>query len=327
MSGSAPTRFFYHSFPRRQPRTDEQGIAILRSIIQIGLVLVPEQTTWSELRSDGGYSSPDVVKSIRMCFTELAPWHLRQHATYFGDFALEFDVLTLRQLGALPVIYLPRETGRVGGADAIGAALTARVSQTLRLIDRLMKLKDASSPRRSGDTPPTIVLQWANSPKVSVATHDVANLLKILEAGIEPLEHLNAALRFLGSFFYPTENLRYNDILDYYRQREWRLGPGIVVEHQPWTKPINEEEKMQVMALDAEFFGGELEFRGKKFRRIDLCHVMAKHGSAPIVSLARRIVAPRRVLGRAEELLKGIDNPPQIVALEDFDGDTMEDAS
>ena len=47
-------RYLYHSFPRRGTQDCEKGLAILRSIISDGLLLVPEVTSFE---FGPGYSS------------------------------------------------------------------------------------------------------------------------------------------------------------------------------------------------------------------------------------------------------------------------------
>ena len=106
--GGVAERFFYHSFPRpRQGLSEEdnceKGLRILRSMADIGLLLTPETLEFREFLEDGTLGPKVVAAQRRACFTELAPSELRRHSLEFGPFALELDVMSLRELGAMPV--------------------------------------------------------------------------------------------------------------------------------------------------------------------------------------------------------------------------------
>ncbi len=116
---SPANRYMYHSFPRRAATAEEtghKGLAILQGLVTRGLLLVPEQVTWHEYNTDGTIKNTVGAWQQRACFTELAPAELNEHAATFGAFALEFDIPTLRRLGATPVFYLPQTTGTDGMA-------------------------------------------------------------------------------------------------------------------------------------------------------------------------------------------------------------------
>ena len=99
-----PERYFYHSFPRPREGTDqaERGVAILRSLCQNGLLLVPEKVEWTD-PTPNTEGLPIAAVQKRIAFTELSPVELAAHSDVFGPFALEYDIGTLQAMGALPV--------------------------------------------------------------------------------------------------------------------------------------------------------------------------------------------------------------------------------
>ncbi len=311
----SPERFFYHSFPRRGTDNNAKGISIIRSLVKLGFVLTPEQVEWKERLRGGGFAKPDFVKQIRICFTELSPSELPEHSTRFGKFAFEFDIATLRKLGALPVIYLPTDTGQASGHESAASASIARMSQLTRVLDRLLMLKAFI---RNNPHATNLEIENGEATKVKVPAKAAADILATLEQDVQPLEQLQASLRFLTSYFYPTENLHYNDLLDYYRQREWRLGAGMVTRNLATTRQLNDSEKMSLVAIDREFFEGVLEFRKVKHKRIDLCQMMPEFESESIISLVRRLIVPRCALESAHAVLRTVPRAPEIVALEDL---------
>jgi hypothetical protein len=102
---TAIERKFFHSFPRPRPSDtpetlNARALAILRLVKEIGLIVAPE--------IQGGTHRSIKYDQLRICFTEFHESELRQHAQRFGPFALEFEIGRLRQMGALPVIYMPQ---------------------------------------------------------------------------------------------------------------------------------------------------------------------------------------------------------------------------
>lgn len=121
-------RFFYHSFPRRgklETCEDQiaKGLRILTQISKSGLVLAPEVVQWTQPAQDGSSRKLEQLQK-RICFTELLEEELPAHSCLFGPFAIEFDLVTLRHLGVVPVSYIPQTIGATG-ASATGATLVA----------------------------------------------------------------------------------------------------------------------------------------------------------------------------------------------------------
>lgn len=97
--------FFYHSFPRGKEKDSQQsideGIAILESIRDSGLLLVPQVINWN--RPNRYFQ----IVQNRVCFTHLRPEEVMEHGKRFGYFALEFEADSLRSLGGTPAFYVP----------------------------------------------------------------------------------------------------------------------------------------------------------------------------------------------------------------------------
>ncbi len=69
----------------------------------------------------------------RMCFTELAPEGGAEARGVVRRFCLEYEQLAFRQLGAVPVFYIPTNLDGAGLA-AGGTTLASRVAYTQELI-------------------------------------------------------------------------------------------------------------------------------------------------------------------------------------------------
>lgn len=117
--------YLYHSFPRR---AQQDPLAVMNSIVQHGLLMVLEELdfpTFEDRDFSTGATTTIRLYQVRACFTELPPPenepHPNQydhHAMTFGCCAIEFEVETVRQLGGLPVHYLPVQHA-AGSADDV----------------------------------------------------------------------------------------------------------------------------------------------------------------------------------------------------------------
>ncbi|ENX41755.1 hypothetical protein [Acinetobacter sp. NIPH 2100] len=105
-----PEEFFYHSFPRINTKINEtleqnnlRGIAILNNIIKNGLLLAPEVMHLPfELEK---WQNP--VVQHRCCFTLIKREMLEEHCQVFGRFSIEWNTSILKEIGIMPVMYLP----------------------------------------------------------------------------------------------------------------------------------------------------------------------------------------------------------------------------
>ncbi len=217
-------RFFYHSFPRRGRGTDseiEKGCKILSLICDAGLVLAPEVLAWNYPHADGTPPREAQYIQRRICFTEIPPSELIDHAKEFGSFALEFRVDTLKQMGAMPVFYIPRAMQIDGiGVTSLGSTLVMQSIDAMVLMMRLAGVKknlDDAPYVRHGRFDVTTGFE-----KPRTFNLDVPETRKTLEAlsyALTPFDMLEHALTGLLSCFYPADNLRDNKALAYYRQR------------------------------------------------------------------------------------------------------------
>jgi hypothetical protein len=262
---TVPERYFYHSFPRRGRSTDgelEKGLKILSLICEAGLVLAPEVVKWKTPHADGYPPREQETIQRRVCFTELPPSELVRHAEEFGHFALEFDIETLKRMGAMPVFYIPQSAAGDGdGVASLGSTLVVQSIDAMILAMRVAGVAGvlAEAPEvNEGRFDSTF--GFSNLRTFSL---DVAETRKVLEAftyAITPAGMIEHSLAGLLSCFYPADNLRENKALAYYRQREWRIA---------WNFAIRDEEVMRapsgqlidrLLDIDEAFFGQRFSY-------------------------------------------------------------------
>ncbi|HSW29555.1 MAG TPA: hypothetical protein VLH75_08755 [Longimicrobiales bacterium] len=297
-------RYFYHAFPRRAPPAESspRGLAILSSILQSGLLLTPELIRFRERLRSGGASAEAILQQKRMCFTELCPAEVPLHAATFGPFALEWEIVTFRQMGGCPVFYVPL----VADADdlsGLGATILMRLGDAQTILERLHELAEAV-PRME----PNRLLNVTKNGDVVANTRATAgaaaDLLSFLQQGTQPVTAVLDALRSTLGLFYPTEDLEYTGLLDYYRQREWRLLANVVHMGVPASGELTDGEREELLGIDYDFFARQLHFRLGFARRVDQCQYVRQWRNSPVFSTVRRVVAPRDAVQTATELVR-----------------------
>jgi hypothetical protein len=271
------TSSFYHSFPRKHPNDIGHGLSVLHSILKSGLLLTPEVISWREPGRPRDQAPKISVLQTRICFTELLPRQLAEHSTLFGRFALEFSVESLRELGAIPVFYVPNSAELVKGLDGAGQALVMRVAQIQTLLERFRQMKNQS--------PAKEVLVSASE-------------------GLLSLEELCFSLVALQNLLAPTENLDHTKPLFYYRQREWRIIENFAVNgHWPIRKP-SDQEREALLATDG-FFQKELKFEPARINQvIDGCRFFSDLGGTSVIQRVRRILVPSEALSDASQVVQ-----------------------
>jgi hypothetical protein len=272
-------RYFYHCFPRprRKSIAPVDGIAILKSILANGLLLVPEIVEFGNMQ----------ILQRRICFTELAEDQLPDHASEFGEFALEFEIDTLRELGGMPAIYLPSQTGGTRGLDGIGGILPAMYAQLQNFIREFKRLKHVDA-------------EWGKF------LDDTTTRL-----GLQSVDYLYWVPEVFLNLCMPTENLRYTGELGYYRQREWRLIHNFVHNGEMPAKELSPEQKSELEKVNpffAELVGLRDQARSK---RSMFCLYFRGLNNELVFSKVRRLHAPQSKLEQVSALLKvsGFDVP------------------
>ncbi len=239
-------RFFYHSFPRSEATSGEysKALAVLESILKNGLLLTPEKWSFRESLVDGGHGPEWGVVQKRICFTELAPTELAEHAKTFGPFALEWDVDSLRRMGATPAFYVPMHAPQ-GSLEGIGAAMLARLAEVSMVVSLLRQLRDIASGQNPDETI-DIPVDGVGGAKMRATAGACLDIVNALTANTRSVEELEAALQWVPGLLYPIDNpARYPGALRYYSQREWKILGNMRSKRVPVTRAPTPSEKSE----------------------------------------------------------------------------------
>lgn len=316
--------YLYHSFPRRGAGgTNEivKGLSVLQSICDAGLLLVPEQIEWRQPLSDGSDRVFPVLQK-RVCFTDLEPRQLVDHSQVFGHFSLEFDHETVRQMGGVPVFYIP-QSARNSDACALGVGLMAALSDAQTIIRRMSWLQQILN----GDQPVPEVLKvdfgFARSPdarqEFEINSRELRKSIDGISHNVTPLSMLHDNLDAFKNFFYPADDIVRSAPLSYYSQREWRIACEISVENTPLTRALSEEERRGLISIDTGFFSRLIRTDVSEHTLLDLSLVHSGlRGRSPI-ELARRVIVPNEALDSARSMLERFEFAPKVICLDEFD--------
>ena len=307
-------RFLYHSFPRLHAGEREEilvprGLAILSSLAATGFVFAPEIVTWRQKLADGSRALQ--FRQKRICFTELDPDDLPEHARFFGPFSLEFDIEVLRHLGALPVAYIPQTIEGANSASGVGATLVVQMFDAKSLLERLQFVKNAIAGDPNEQQITLSNEDWktgTSDSEYKLPTKVLSDFINWLGYKNAPLPVLSNALHGMLSRMYPTDNERTDTALAYYQQREWRLIDDVAVGGVRQVRPLKADEKERLLAADKQFWekGLVLERYGQsdyRFRRIDAATVLVTSGSGSPLELARSIIVPKPVMDEVKRLV------------------------
>ncbi len=302
------TTYLYHSFPRRSRRAWKKAEVILENMVDYGLLLVPELVTWIERSRNTGRRRKFRYVQTRICFTELSPFELRSHAESFGSYALEFTTDAARELGAIPVFYVP-SSDPPQGLNATGPSMMHRLGEVLEVLDLCERLLEAN-PEQAGRQ--ILVNNELYQHPIGAAQEWVRLLFKGKNT---PTELANWLYAFLGHF-YPTENLRYTPILHYYRQREWRISGRLQHVEGGGVVPAPRALRKSLLAIDREFFTRRIPVGGRRSCSSRCLHYPELLGRR-LFDYVNRVICPKARALTVTKLLRSRNVNTPVIPLEE----------
>lgn len=273
---------FYHSFPRCPNQKNHQfGLDVLDSILRIGLLIIPEERTTSHYKN----LAPVTFLQRRVCFTALngEPGELQSHTDFFGEFALEFEPDTLRELGALPAFYLNAAIPNGSLLHENGEKLLRLIWDAWRILGTLWHYRDNGS-----EEVKNFIRDYIFKPKSPGSQ----------EAEIQEVFY---GLETVLNLYYPTDNPNYKigKDLGYYRQREWKVVPNWAVNNAWQYPPLDPADKAALLAQNHGYFSQVLQ--PDNDQRINLCQRFVGFHNERLLDRVKRLIVPDAVLAEAKK--------------------------
>jgi hypothetical protein len=323
-------RFFYHSFPRRGASTadeNDKGCKILEAIRDFGLLLTPQLIEWNQ-PNVGRPPRAFPVLQKRVCFTELNPFELPQHAQKFGHFALEFEIDTVRRLGAVPVFYVPQPTSEAArDGSALGTALLAIAMDSHVVIGRMACLDQLFKGSAPVEEHFNFNVGFARSPdgrgNYRLNRDEAKNFLAAIGHAVTPWDNLRDGALALLNFFHPTDNVKRDQALEYYREREWRIACGFRIRNSDGSDvdvlhAPTPSERERFLEIDREFFERKLSRDTGTVETLNETLVHPGLNGERLIEMVRRVVVPAEAIDRAAAILGTLDKPLQIIAMDEL---------
>ena len=243
---------------------------MLKATRRLGLVLASEVVHW-DTPLFGGPPITDVLQK-RICFTELEMEELAAHSCTFGPFAYEFDIDTLRRLGALPVVYMPQTPLGDNKLGAVGPFIVSHMKVIAQLLGTLRKveqsLMDKAVSKDCVVTLNNVDDQGNTVSEYKIPCSALIDLISFLRFRNPKFPALTGATSIVESLFYPAGNEHVRDRLGYYRQREWRItggggggGGGYSVNGQPRGRLLQDDEKEEVIRTNPRFWERKITYK------------------------------------------------------------------
>ena len=145
---------------------------------------------------------------------------------------------------------------------------------------------------------------WVNEFKIKPS--DVAALMTHIGYRNIPFAHSIAMLSIYENMFYPTDNAYSDDMLGYYRQREWRLVlSSVEINGQAVSRPLTTDERQKLEDVDPAFWQRDLTVRGQTSSRSSLAQIYLPYGGLTPREFIESIVVPPSAEAAVREFYDG----------------------
>lgn len=318
----------YHSFPRSHRAASAElaaGLATLRSLMQSGLVLAPERIVFPlELGSGLNWERGTAINQARACFTFLSPDELNDHAARFGAFTLEFDVDTLRAMGAFPVVYVPqpvRERSAARPLSLVGNSLVHQLRDISVLLHELIDLEEQS---RCAIDPHAPIALEIKGQRGYLNFQGIQLLLEYLLGDKGSFRTLLNYTELLANMFYHADSARpdqyvFDNDLSYYSQREWRIVSGFLETDMCSDRELAAPEIAELQRISPSF-RSLIELRsGAQVSRANACRILESCCGVPFWTIVRRFHIPDVVYDQIGPELTGRGVPTERILPLDYE--------
>lgn len=279
--------FFYHSFPRINTRANEtleqnnlRGITILNNIIKNGLLLAPEVMHLPFKLEK--WQNP--VVQHRCCFTLINRGMLKQHCQIFGRFSIEWNTSILKEIGIMPVMYLPLfDYNGDDDMKYVGSKFLYRMINYHEYAR--VCLKEVEEKREE-------VFKKGNSEEI-----------KDFENDERFFDEMRAFFEGLRNMVYPVDNKKYTEENGYYRQREWKLPGNLKFDGVDIVEKATYEKQIELLSINPAFFSKKINYFGVVYTRAQISFFLKKVCNEHILNHANKIIVPSECVKEVENLL------------------------
>ncbi|WP_213957100.1 hypothetical protein [Variovorax sp. dw_954] len=287
-----------------------------------GLLLVPEKITFPQVTEDGlDYPGGSFIWQLRCCFTLLQENELIKHSAKFGCFSFQFEVEALRALGAYPVFYIPRPTGKdfEWSISSFGINLVHQIRDMVTLLRNLLDLQQMVQAVEDKNA----MVRFHGDAPGKMTVGDLEMILGHLGAPSEGFQNLYDYGQALTNLFYHADSARQGNLgaapdLNYYSQREWRVISGFVAHGKLADRELNGDEIQRLEEL-FPMLGAGIELpNGRNVSRAQISRLLIDSSNRPWWTRIRRIFVPDLAYGEVAQELKTRAIPEHLLEAVDY---------
>ena len=141
------------------------------------------------------------------------------------------------------------------------------------------------------------------------------DLITTLEMGNRDIATLKDSVHSLASLIYPTDDPAVDELLIYYREREWRITNDFSRNGVSIAQDLTKEDKDYLTNLNPGFCN-IIEMRDGKISYIDACYKLMTFEGNLVLKMAKRLIAPEACLEEAIAILKQHNVDIEVSSLE-----------
>ena len=130
-----------------------------------------------------------------------------------------------------------------------------RLREVYSILERLPKMRERC---RQQSASALVQLQFEGSPRIlQIRASTVVDVGNLVEDGIRDTDLLRATIDWLSSYMYPTEDYGSDDLLEFFREKEWRITNYIqrADTGEKLTSKRTAKEKTRLRELSSSYFG------------------------------------------------------------------------
>lgn len=342
------------SIPRTDRRYQVLGLAVLRSILDHGMLLTPEDVKIRRhVGSEQEHSEPIIIPQTRASFTLSSLGGLQRpnpfssggysHLDIFGHFSIGLDPIAARDFDMSPVFYFYDAAKRVDSYPLI-ASLVHALTETREILSILTLLEERSIVSKGRNTPDydqvrsqfgraqigllhqtkecieRLTLKFREAPLESME-----GILPIIETDRRPLWNLVEAIDLLSGLLQAADSASLNSELLYFSQHEWRLtkvlnSNGYSLSPDTKSEP-HKLHKIRAMMLRSVHLIAKLTNRELTDDWLQKCWVVlgSPHTQRIFREYIRLVLCPKncesQVKDIVERALRGTASLPTIVSI------------
>ena len=140
----------------------------------------------------------------------------------------------------------------------------------------------------------------------SIPWRSIRDFLRHIGFENAPFDAMTGAISIAQSLFYSTDDKHGDELLGYYRQREWRITAGYYVNGTPRGRSLVDDERQILMKDDSRFWNRRLSDGKESFHRLDKAVALSEPDPQTLQEMMNRMIVPREIADEVRRLFDDV---------------------